>query len=237
MVRALFVQLPSGQFSTLNITTNLHNFWQEVTKFKCNASTALASHWEIECCSHQLIRRKRKIENWMLQSSTASSRTKKWKINVAVINQFFETRKMNVAVINWFVENERSKIERCSHQLLLREQKKWKMNVAVSNQFFETRKTNVAWFIGNKWSKIERCSHQLIFFWAKNLKLNLAINNHLKPDCMCMQLSIGFWKWEIEYTYITNYCWLSADIELALNVSTYAGQRSPQLAITSQWCH
>ena len=132
------------------------------------------------------------------------------------------------------------KNECCSHQLIRRKRKienwtlqsstassrtkKWKMNVAVSNQFFETRKTNVAWFIGNKWSKIERCSHQLIFFWAKNLKLNLAINNHLKPDCMCMQLSIGFWKWEIEYTYITNYCRLSADIELALNVTTYAGK-------------
>ena len=31
---------------------------------------------------------------------------------------------------------------------------------------------------------------------------------------------------------VGNYCLLSADIELALNVSTYAGQRSPQLVMT-----
>ena len=121
LVCALFVQLPSGQFSTLNIT-NLHNFWQKV---KCNANTVLASHCKIECCSHQLFHRKRKIKNWMLQSSTASSRTKKWIMNVAVMNQFFETREMNVAVINWFLETKKLKFEHCSHQLIIFEPKIW----------------------------------------------------------------------------------------------------------------
>ena len=58
--------------------------------------------------------------------------------------------------------------------------------------------------------------------------------NHTACACNC-QLVSESGKLN-NYTLITNYCLLSADIELALNVSTYAGQRSP-LVMTSQWYH
>ena len=148
----------------------------------------------------------------MLQSST--SRTKKWIMNVAVMNQFFETREMNVAVINQFFETrETLKQEKWMLQSSIDswKQRNWNLNAAVINWlFFEP--------------KIWNWTLQSTIIW-----------NHTACACNC-QLVSESGKLN-NYTLITNYCLLSADIELALNVSTYAGQRSPQLVMTSGMKH
>ena len=188
---ALFIQPPACTFAYWILTLASHlNFWQEVTKSKCNKldshiktvknwilqlSTHYFRHWKVNVVSNQIFKHSNlKIEgyiqsilkNWVLKLYLTQTH---WKLNILINNQKFN-RKLNVTFNNQFFATNKLKIECCVnyHFFKMRSLKiqfsSEKLNVATKIHF--SKPNILSWFLSNiihadQWMMIRLHSNKL----------------------------------------------------------------------------